>query len=214
MDPALSSAWAALQAGQWAQVLTHLEGVTYADPLLMARVFAWRAQSLDALGRRTEAEAAILAAIRSAKAGGDADGVRALREVQARILASLAAEQVAEAERAKDRALVDQPIAEVLSGATGGERAARLVRLANGLWEVGRHEEARQRAMEACTEARAAHDPREEVLARLSLARMDTPAPHILAAWAVADQANDPNLITAVAHAAKAAGVRLVAPGF
>ena len=65
-----------------------------------------------------------------------------------------------------------------------------------------------QLALEALAQAQTANDPREQVLALLALARVPgRTETSIRSAADVADQSNDRNLITAVAHAARAAGV-------
>ena len=63
-------------------------------------------------------------------------------------------------------------------------------------------------ALGALRQARDANDNRESVLALLALARL----PHrteaaLMQAHAIADASGDMNLVTAVAHAAKAAGM-------
>lgn len=216
-EAALLAAYGALRAGDAAGALAALDGVKPTTPANQARVAAWRAQALRTLGRVDDAERAVAEAVRLAKAAGDVDGVKQLRELQASILASLAATRTAESERAKDAALADTAMLALLSGAAdGAERAARLVRKAGALLDGGRRDEARRVACIAVDEARAADAPRERVLALLALARIDPDhaAARILDAHAVADAANDENLVTAVAHAARAAGVRLPPPEF
>ncbi|HCH63348.1 MAG: hypothetical protein CL927_12870 [Deltaproteobacteria bacterium] len=69
-----------------------------------------------------------------------------------------------------------------------------------------------QLALEALEQAQDARNPRDQVLALLALARVPGRAESsIHKAAAVADRSNDRNLVTAVAHAARAAGV-LFAP--
>ena len=76
--------------------------------------------------------------------------------------------------------------------------------------DEGRIEEGTQLAQQAQQLAAEAGDAREEVLAWLVLARIPVHATRaITQAHAVADEANEPGLITAVAHAARAAGVDL-----
>ncbi len=65
-------------------------------------------------------------------------------------------------------------------------------------------------ALEALDAARAEDNPREQVLSLLALARIPARTDaSIRTAARVADRTNDRNLVTAVAHAARAAGVAL-----
>ncbi|MBM4369113.1 MAG: hypothetical protein FJ102_23065 [Deltaproteobacteria bacterium] len=59
-----------------------------------------------------------------------------------------------------------------------------------------------------------ATDPRAQVLAHLALARFTRDPAEVHAAHAVADLADDQNLLTAVAQAARALGVKLRGPSF
>jgi len=74
--------------------------------------------------------------------------------------------------------------------------------------DAGKLEEGAELARIAFAEATRDNNPREQVLALLALARVPGQAePAIRRAAEVADHSNDRNLVTAVAHAARAAGV-------
>ncbi len=215
-DEAALLAFDALKRGDWAAALAAAERVTAPDrPALEARAAAYRAQALRELGRVEEAERAAAGAVQLAKRAGDTSGVSQLRALHASILQGLAATRAAEQERAHDARLADVPDDVLLGELSGAERAAALVRKAGALADAGRADEAIATATNAREEARRAGAPREEVLALLCMARVaPDPAPPIHAAHAVADAADDMNLVTAVARAARAAGVPLAAPRF
>lgn len=221
-DATLRTAYASLRRGAHADALSLLTGLTFPDrPAAAARVASFRAQALDGLGRLPEAERAAAEAVRLAKKVGDVDGWNATRTLHARLLASLAATETAARARAADRPLVDIPdetlLAEAPAPSPGiSPRAAVLIRKANALADAERDAEALTTVLRAEAEARAAGDTRESVFAilcQVRVARSDAEA-LIRRAHAVADAADDPNLITAVAHAARAAGVRLPGHAF
>lgn len=221
-DTKLRTAYAALRGGRHAAALALLDGLSFPDrPAAAARVASFRAQALDGLGRLPEAERAAAASVRLARAAGDDDGVATTRALHARLLASLAATESATRARAADVPLADTPDDLLLASAAEGTpgtspRAAILIRKANALADAQRTDEALRTARRAEEEARLAGDPRETVFALLCQLRV-APAdatPLLHRAHAVADAADDMNLITAVARAARAAGVVLAAPGF
>ncbi|MFZ5476016.1 MAG: hypothetical protein ACOZNI_04515 [Myxococcota bacterium] len=193
MEGALVEAFEALRRRDAEGALRALDGFVSADPALAARSASYRAQALRALARVEEAERAAAEAVRLAKAAGDPDAVTALRQLHASILASVAAMRTAERRHTGDTSDVSR----VLSLA--GE---------------GRPDEALALARVIRERARAAGDAREEVLALLACARVADAEPWIAEAHAVADASDDMNLVTAVAQAARAAGVRLAPPRF
>lgn len=194
----------ALRRRDWAGALAALE--TAGAP--GTHGLAWKAQALEGLGRLEEAERAAAEAIRSARRAEDAAGLAALRPLHARILGALAARRQEEAQRERDRTLADTPEDALLDGAEDdAERAARLLRRGNALADLGRGAEARETFERA--RALAGPSPRETVLALLGLARVDDPERWIREAARYADQVGDTHLLTAAAHAARAAGVEL-----
>ena len=182
---------AALRQGRPEDVLrdapSTLEAVAD-EPLLTARVHAWLAQAHLATGDLVEASRAARAAITAAKAGGDTAGVEQLRGLLGQITL---ARQAAATQANEPPPLPDTPVAR-----------------ASAALDAGRNDEGEALALTARAAAQADGDAREEVLALLALARV----PHrtreaLLAARDVADDSDDMNLVTAVAHAADAAGL-------
>ena len=209
------AAWEALRAGRYAEVLELVAAMDTPAlreerPRLVARALAWKAQAQSAENRWSEARVAVLSAIRLAREARDEDGLVALRAFHGRIAASLAALESAQLQEAADRALLETP--PLLQG-TAEERAALLLRQAGALLTAGRPEEATHCAQQAL---QCGGGIREQVLARLSLARSepDATAAHLIAAFEAADAADDHTLITAVAQAARLARVQLPTPVF
>jgi hypothetical protein len=220
VQEALAEIVEALRRGDPSGALLRLDAMgAPLEPALDARAAAYRAQALRALARTDEAEQAIHRALRLAKQAGDVDGVAQLRPLQASILASVAARRTAELEAAKDAHLCDASEDALFEGAMSTtERAARLIRRSEARMHAGRTEEARADLVAARDLASGVLPTaaREAVFARLGLARIDPSdaAAHLHAAHAVADESDDMNLITAVAQAARASGVKLIRPGF
>lgn len=215
-DAAAVAAFEALRRKDWAAALAHAEAVHAPErPALEARAAAFRAQALRELGRVEEAERAAAAAVQLARRAGDTSGVSQLRALHASILQGVTAMRLAAQEQARDAPLADTPDEALLADLAGAERAAALVRKASALADAGRTEDALAAAARAGEEARRTGTPREEVLALLCAARVaPDPAAPIHAAHAIADATDDMNLVTAVAKAARAAGVPLAAPRF
>ncbi len=211
LNSSLAAAAAALKRRSWREALDQLgdeAGVLAGDDAgVRARFHAYRAQALEGLGRLTEAERDAAEATRWAKREQGQPGVGPIRALHAAILARIGADEVARRAREADRPLADVPDASLANGEDG---AGALVRKANVLIDLERPEEARASAHAAWTHPIA--QARDRVLALLTLARCpgDEGAAHwILAGHVVADRADDQNLMTAVAKAASAAGVRL-----
>lgn len=215
-DEAALAAFDALRRRDWPAALSAAEALRAPDrPALEARGAAYRAAALRELGRVDEAERAAAAAVQLAKRAGDVDGVTQLRALHASILAGVAATRAAAKERAQDATLADVADDTLIAALTGPERAAALVRKAGALADAGDAAGCLAVTARAVAEARAAASPREEVLAWLCAARVAAdPAEPIGAAHAVADASSDMNLVTAVARAARAAGVALTPPTF
>lgn len=213
----LDRAFAALKARDWQAVLDALEGWTPPDEPTGARVAAWTAQALEGLGRLEEAERQAALATRLAKKAGEAAGVEASRGLHQRILGALAAAKALAQERAADAALAGHADEALVARAEDDAGAAALLlRKGNTLADRGAHAAAAASARTGLARAERAGAPRERVLLLLLLARVEpaSAAAHVHAAHEVADAAGDWNLVTAVAKAAKAAGVKLVAPGW
>ncbi|HND29844.1 MAG TPA: hypothetical protein PLA94_07580 [Myxococcota bacterium] len=212
-DEGATLAFSALQAGNAEEVIARVDALDQPAlrserPLLVARLLAWKAQAWMSQNRWEDARGAVLEAIRLAKQGGDTDGLPALRELHNRIAGSLAALQAAAVQAEADRALLALS-EEELSAKSPEDRADILTRQSSAQAAMGDLEAARATAQRALAEAQS---PRSRVLAWLSLARVGDGDQAIFSAWKVADDADDHNLITAVAHAARAAGVVLRPP--
>lgn len=211
----LDRAFTSLKARDWQGVLAALEGFAPPDEPSAARAAAWSAQALEGLGRLEEAERQAALATRLAKKAGEAAGVEASRALHQRVLGALAAAKALAQERAADAALAeldDEALVARAEDDTGA--AALLLRKGNALADRGEGAAAAASARAGLSRAERAGAPRERVLLLLLLARAEPEAApaHVQAAHAVADAAGDWNLVTAVAKAARAAGVRLVAP--
>jgi len=181
-------------------------------PDVRARVFSLLAQALLEADRPREAEPWARRALSATEALGDEQGALQIRALHQRIFA--AATDALRAEQAARQAatLAATPLEEVLAGLdTDAARAPALVAKANAEVDAGRAESGAEIARAALRAARAAEILREEVLARLTLARA-LPAEaevHLQAAWARAEAADEFNLVGAVARAAELAGVKL-----
>jgi len=157
-------------------------------PAMLARHVSWMAQAHYLRGEYCTALSGVARALEMAEAVGDLDALPILRQLQAVVTA---AEQAAA--HAQALPLPDTPVGRALAAIDAGDLAqgAKLARAARET-------------------AKADEDAREEVLALLALARIpDEAASAILAAHAVADRAQDKNLVTAVSRAATAVGIDL-----
>ncbi len=155
------------------------------DVALQARVAAWHAQALQLQSRLDEAHEACTHALRLARSAGEARALAPLRKLHADITSQRAALAVATGTPLPDSAL-GRAAAAVDSGAPD--------------------------ALELCDVAltEAGEDPREQVLALLTRARLPGEADQaVRKAARIADEVSDMNLVTAVARAARAAGVEL-----
>lgn len=154
-------------------------------PKLEARIYAWVAQARLHQADAAGAMAALTQGLRAARSAGDADGLAALRQLQAAAMAQAA---VARPPAAPDTA----------------------VAWANARLDAGELEEGERMAELALDGAIAAGDHRERILALLTLARLpDRTEAALREAARVADDCGDFNLVTAVARAMKAANMAL-----
>jgi hypothetical protein len=190
----------ALRRGDLQGVIQQCESALHAAdgrPALQARVHAWVAQAHLGLGQARSARTSLRLALALARFSDDTAGLEELKELQTRIFsASLASNQAPAHGGAAE--LPDTPVAHAVAALDAGDldTGARLAR-------------------DARTLAQDQGDTREEVLALLALARIPgETGTAILAAADVADDAGDMNLVTAVAKAAKAAGITLEAKVF
>ncbi len=203
MRPALREVVALLQAHDAAGALAALDALRDLTPDEAAHAHAWRAQALRAVGRVEEAAREVSHALRHAKGVADSDGVTALRALHTEIYASIANLRLAEAGRQADAALALTPDAEL--------DAEGLLRKAIALLDAADPEAAERVTRLALARALA---PREVVLTHLALARLTLDPALVHAAHRAADAADDHNLLTAVAQAARALGIRFAPPTF
>ncbi len=208
--PLLQAAVAALRAGRDAEAIGPLERALSMglSPELAPRARSLMAQALTGLGRLGEAQEQVDAAIRQARALGDREGLGQLRQLSGRIRAAAAARREA-ARRAAGTAAT--PLRELLDPqAPPLEQAMVLIRKADAELDAGRAAAGSFLARRALELASAGEGgDRERVYALLALARAAPQrAEELLSrALAIADEANNQAMITAVARAAKAAGV-------
>lgn len=198
--PDVEAVYRALLAKAYDEVLAATELV---DGDEAPRLLAYRAQALRAMGRPREGLGLLIQAIRITKAKGDTASTTTLRALHADLARSAAA--LDEAERAR------QADAHLRHATPDGLDSDTLVRKAQTHLDAG---DAPGAIVAAQLAVARAHSPRDAVLAHLALARATGGAEHVHAAHAVADDSNDPNLVTAVAHAARALRVALRPPTF
>lgn len=161
-------------------------------PRLQGRLHAWIAQAQDQLGAGKAARTHLRAALKIARTLDDPEELAALRPLQEQIVSRVVS------------ANAPAPAPPV----TGAGRAS-------AAFDAGEPDLGERLARAALADARASGDERETVLALLALARHpDQCESAIREAAAYADGTNDRNLVTAVAHAARAAGVHLAAKVF
>ena len=212
---ALLDAVAFLRTGRDRAALEALDTVVDGDgdggglsDALAARALGLRAQALSQLGRLEEAVEDVDDAIRLARALGDKEGIKQLRGLSGQLRASLAA---AAQRKATSTATAETPLSALLSDDMPPlERAMVLVRKADAELDVGRIAAGRFLAARALEVARAEPEStREQVYAWLALARAEPEraSQHLHDARDLADRTNNQAMITAVAHAARAAGV-------
>lgn len=164
-----------------------------------AHAHAYRGQAYRDLGLFDEADRELMHAIHLAKQAGDTSGVSELRALRAPITGALAARAAADTEReqllaADESAMDGETLLRLADALAGDPRAAEVARRARAL----------------------AVDPRGTVLALLAEARADPEraAERVREAHQTADEADDHNLIAAVARTAKLLGVELLRPRF
>ncbi len=200
MDRALQ----ALRAGRWAQGQELLEELLAQPqpPTVEGPLRGMHAQRLLELDRCEEAKDELRHAMRIAKALGDQGAIDALRALNGRVYAQLAHQREQARLAAAQRSELARPLDEQLAQATSpAERCSVLLARANADQDLELAERARQEAEQA--------GPRERVLSRLCLARLRPREAETMLreAHAIADAAEEPQLVAAIAQAARAAGV-------
>jgi len=191
-DSAALALYRCLQRGEHREAIqraTQLQGKLNERPQLLSKVLAWQAQAHLALGEGPPARKVLREAIALAEAQSDFDGVAALKGLQASMMAQLLANRPPPL----DPEQAERPLG----------RASRAI-------DAGSHAEALAILAAAREEARRLGDSRELVLCLLMRARIPGEAQSAInEAFHVADDSGDFNLVTAVAKAARAAGLPL-----
>jgi len=153
-------------------------------PQLRARVLAWIAQAHRFEGDGS-ASAAFEVAIEAALSAGDTEGAKDLR--------ALIEQPLPTAQSTPAIPLPDTPLGRACAALDAGETA-----------------KGADLARQAIAEAKARGDARDIVLSLLALARVPGEAEQaIRSAHVIADTKGEKNLVTAVAHAARSASIRL-----
>ncbi|MEY3211332.1 MAG: hypothetical protein RIT28_1813 [Pseudomonadota bacterium] len=209
----LDDAVAALRGERFGEALVLLDAALMANTMpepARARALGMRAQALFGLGQLDAAKDALVLALRAARTLGDAEGVTQLRGLNQTIYAALAHRSEQTRLAAEEAALLQESLERLIEAAQSPqERVMAVIRKANQAADLGEPDV--PLARRAVTEADALPQGiREQVLARLCLARA---CPEEAARWLDdardrADDADEPNLIGAVASAARAMGVR------
>lgn len=169
-------------------------------------------QALLDLGRPAEARPRLATAEQLVASLDDPEGKRVLADLRGQIGAAEAA-IASEAHRERQsRHLASLSLDEVVARVRDPNALVDvLIRKANADADAGRPDDALPVAERALRAALDANDPRLEVLARLSIARVapDRAGGEVRAALACADKSGETGLITAVAKAADLHGVAL-----
>jgi tetratricopeptide (TPR) repeat protein len=215
ISPALLAAVEALRDRQPGEALVCLDDALAGGlaPELEARARGMRAQALLLLGRPEEARDAVNAAIRAARALGDSEGVQQLRALSGQIHAALAGEAAREQGRKESARVAATPLRELLDPeAPPLEQAMSLLKKADAEIDAGRPGAGAFLAARALDLARAhGEGVREQVYALLTLvrARPEQAEALLAEAWEIADRGDNQAMVTAVAQAARSAGVPL-----
>jgi hypothetical protein len=177
----------ARQDGDAALSLSHALGPLIEDrPALLARHAAWTAQAHQLRGEQSEAIAKVAQAIALATAAEETDALPALKALKVQLVTGKAAAPGA------------LPLPDTLLG-----------RSVSAL-DAGNLTDGARLARQARIEAQSMGNARDEVLSLLALARIPGQEDSaIRSAAAVADASEDKNLVTAVAHAARAGRIAL-----
>lgn len=216
----LAAAVRDLRAGRFMEAAGQL-GEVVADPDLAAaedlrdvraRAFSLLAQALLGAGRPAEAQEHVRAALRLLSGLQDEAGLAQVRALQGQIFGALAEQAARDRARRERAALAATPVEEVLAPlADDLARAARLIEKATADEEAGAPEAAAAHLARALALADALGAVREQVLARLGLAR-HRPAERVdlvREAHRIAEAAAEFNLVGAITLEAGALGVPL-----
>ena len=204
----LPRAVALLGARRWAEGAQVLERVLE-GPLTEGQrgpALGMYAQALLELGRLDEAKDAVRQAMRVAKGLGDSRGLAQLRALNGRVYGELAARQDRQRVELEEAQALERPLAELLAEAAD-DRARADVHLRKANARIDRGEDGAALARAGLELARSAGAVREQVLCMLCLARVEDTEGWLRQAHTLADDAEEPQLVAAIAKAARTAGV-------
>jgi len=211
----LQAAVLAMERGDAATALPTLSAALVdpgLQPEIRARVMGLRAQALLMTGELEQAKVQVREALKAVRQLGDTRGLEQLRGLNGQIYAALA--QAAQQARLHDeeRAAMALSLEELLAQAPNdAARAMVFVRRSTFLADEGDDEAALEAALEGLRRSRSSGGPREKVLALLALARLQRHRAEALLkeAHRVADDAEEAQLIAAIARAARSEGIGL-----
>ncbi len=197
--------------------MRRLDGLDPDDlpPHIRVKLHSLHAQALLGVGLLTRANEAIRRALRLERTLTDRIGRQPLYRLQEEITAALAARAAAKQQAARERDQAAIPLDTLLTQEDShGGRALVMVARSEALARAEQVPEAlalAQRALEEAQRADCDQAVKARVFAHLALARTQpaTKREHLETAWSIADQADSPGLITAVAHAARDSGVEI-----
>ena len=178
---------------------------------IYARVCSLLAQSYIESGRPEASLRWIRQAMRQLRTLDDKDGIGQVKALQDQAVAALA-ERTEWAGAHEHQQVAATPMATLLDAArTPDERADAYLKKAGAELSLRQLDRARSYAQEALQIGETEGSARAHVFALLMLARIepDGAEPHLLQALARADEANEFNLVSAIATAARHAGVEL-----
>jgi hypothetical protein len=182
------------------------------DPLL-ARATSLRAQSHLMHGDLSAAMVDWREAWRLVLILKDPIGEKALKGLRSQISQARAAQNAQQAMATQAKAHLDGDLQKQLAQAEGLEdRLNLLIERANAHLDCGQVNEGRLLALNVLDQADQSTPPlpRFQVLARICLVRAtpEQAEAHLTEALSIADDANSPQLVTAVARSAKASGIK------
>ena len=195
------------------QAVVH-EGLA-ADPslaLIRARTLSLYGQALLGDGNAQEAEAPVLEAMRILRSLEDTEGLHQVRDLHRQVREAIEGAAKEQARLRALAALAAQPLEKVRARArTPFALAEILIQRANADIEAGKADAALEIATEALALATSVSSVRLEVLARLSIARIqpERALEELETARQRADAANEFTLVGAVARAAEAHGLTI-----
>ncbi len=215
----------ALERGEAAEALRHLEAVVASEALaaaedlqdIRARALSLHAQAALAVGELATADGSVIEALRLLRGLGDERGRQQVRALQGEIVGAIARERADAAQRAQERVVAATPVGVLLRGLTDpAARAEAFVKKSQAELAAGDAPHARELADLGLRAALSTDDVRHEVVARLALARAaasagdaETATREVRAAWRRAERASEPQLTGMAGRTARHLSVSL-----